>query len=186
MNTLIHIIVWSLLMLSGCGLSDTEKPNEFESYFKTKINGEIWSGDKPRAAFTYIEGDTLFQVFASKYDNELYPYNDNLGFSFFYENKKEVYSVLRKLQKHGKSTGALYLEKDGDAVIAWYYPIEDDINTFTVEIKTDEHGRRYAKGTFALKVVIDPDYDRPNNNKYRQQPDTVLITNGKYKVLLEE
>ena len=82
-------------------------------------------------------------------------------------------------------SGGFYSENDGDAVIARYYPEEAPGNTFTVEFGTDEEGREYAEGTFAMKVVVDPEYDKPNNNQYRQQPDTVLITNGRYRVLLE-
>jgi hypothetical protein len=186
MNRIINLFTWILLIMSGCGVTENESIPEFESYLKAEINGESWRGDSPRAAFTFIEDDSLFQVFASEFDSVLYPYNKHLGFTFFYEQEKNSYSVLRKNEKHGKSTGALYVEKDGDAVIAWYYPIKDSLNSFTTELKKDEFGRRYTEGSFALKVAVDPDYDRPNNNQYRQQPDTVLITAGKYKVLVEE
>lgn len=186
MNSLLNSIIWVLLLLSGCGVTENEIPPEFESYFKAEINGESWSGDSPRAAFTFIETDTLFQVFTSKYDSLLYPYQDKIGFSFFKTKEKSEYSVLLEMDKHERITGSYYVEKDGDAVIAWYYPVDDSVNSFTVEFKTDEYERSYAEGAFALKVVVDPDYDRPNNNQYRQQPDTVLITNGEYKVLLED
>ncbi|MFD2532827.1 hypothetical protein [Gracilimonas halophila] len=185
MNSL-HLVFCTFLILSGCGVTEQEALPAFESYFKAEINGEMWAGDARRSGFTYIEEDTLFQVFASKYDSLLYPYQDKIGFSFFYIKDKIEYSVLRHQDKHQRITGAYYVEKDGDAVIARYFPSDDDINSFTVQINQDEHGRRYAEGTFGLKVVVDPDYDRPKNNQYRQQPDTVLVTNGEYKVLLEE
>lgn len=42
-------------------------------------------------------------------------------------------------------------------------------------------------GTFAMKVLMDPMHDNKEpNNSFRQQPDTVLITNGEYRILLEE
>ncbi len=185
MNYAVYLLTWFFFLISGCGITEKEAPPEFESYFRAEINGDAWSGDAPRAGFTYIEQDTLFQVFASRYDTLLFPYRDKLSIGVYLEKKKNEYSVILESNKHNKMTGALYSELDGDAVIAWYYPEQASVNSFTVEFGTDEEGREFAKGTFAMKVVVDPNYDKPNNNQYRQRPDTVLITNGTYKVLLE-
>jgi len=37
-----------------------------------------------------------------------------------------------------------------------------------------------------MTVFIDPDYDNEYNNRFRQQPDTVCLTNGRFRMLLEE
>ncbi|MEO1023310.1 MAG: hypothetical protein AAFW89_12275 [Bacteroidota bacterium] len=191
MNSLLTINCILLLFLSsGCDLQEAPpavvqpEPN---GYMKAVINGESWSGDFPRTGFTFIEQDTLIQVFASQFDSVRYPYNDTIVFSYFYQAGAHSFSVLRKPDKHEQRTGGFYVENDGDAIIAWYYPIEDSVNTFTVEIKKDEENRVYAEGTFSMKVVIDPVYDNKEpNNTFRQQPDTVLITNGEYRIPLND
>lgn len=176
-----------IMLASGCKLFNSEKKEtepEVEQYFHAEINGQPWSGE-PRAAFTFTETDTILQVFATRFDSVKYPYNNHISFTLDYDPENTVYEVVRKYENSWIFGGAYY-ENDGDARIAVYEPIPTDSSYFTVKIKKIENGSELVTGAFAMTVVVDPDYDTAYNNQYRQQPDTVRITNGEFRVLLEE
>lgn len=83
-----------------------------------------------------------------------------------------------------RNVGGRFAEIDGDATIAHYKPIEDSLNYLNLKVeKADELS--ITIGTFAMKLVVDPAYNSEHNNKYRQHPDTVYITNGEFKVIIE-
>jgi len=194
MKFLFNSNLWLVLMISGCSVFETEPemsalitPEPF-GYFTAEINGELWEGDYPDGGFVYIEEDTLLQVFSDRIDSLRFPYMDEMTFSYFYTESMDgsQQSVIRTPTIHKRASGGFYSEADGDAVIAYYLPIEDSLNAFTVQIEQDEKGAYVATGTFEMKVVVESYYDTPHNNQYRQQPDTLRITNGAYKVKLRE
>lgn len=177
-----------ILLLSGCNLFDSGKKEtepEFEQYFNAEINGSIYKGT-PNAFLSNLGGLPWLNLFAMQYDSTKWPYAERIGFSIHFNSEKSKYGVIRKQEENGRSSGGYFTERDGDAIIARYEPIPDSVDTLTIQIGKDEEGRRFVTGTFAMTVVVDPGYDDEHNNRYRQQPDTVRITNGEFRVLLEE
>lgn len=173
-----------LALIISCGVTESEE-QEIEEYFKAHINGEPWAGGDPRAVLTLIETDTLFQIFASEYDSLIWPYNEHISLSMNFSKDITEYPIPKTEMNEWRTVGGMFTEIDGDAVIARYHPIEDSVNKLYVTVE-EEGGKKITTGSFAMKVVVDSTYNNVHNNKYRLHPDTLLITNGEFKVVVEE
>jgi len=68
---------------------------------------------------------------------------------------------------------------DGDVLEDTYF-IKEDGSTLTVDSYEDE--ARILKGTFDLKLYIDPD----EHNQKPENPDTIIFEGGKFEVYIEE
>ena len=80
--------------------------------------------------------------------------------------------------------GGRYSERDGDAPIAQYFPIESDIDRLVIHRGSSEFGP-FIFGEFSMVVVVDDnisDFGRRN----RRLPDTLRITNGQFRILLSQ
>lgn len=153
--------------------------------FTALLNEELWEG-RPRAGFVITtEGDTVLQVFATRYDSLLYPFNDGIIFNSQYSKFIYDYPVIQERLNNGSFLiGGFFSELSGDVSFANYYPVEHPNNHFSVEVGYDSLGVQRAYGTFAMKIVVEPGLSY-EANQLRQQPDTVYITDGKFDVIME-
>lgn len=193
-----------LLLLAGCGLlssnnedADTELPDWF--LFSAEINGEEFFGTPSvsglrtaHAGFTKMGNFDWLNIFGTEYDEEFYPYNQHIGFALIYDEETEIYSTKNVyIEEIARSTRGFYSESDGDASISSYEEIEDGEGYITVDIMELENPvtipfgngtetfHKKISGTFEMTVVR-----KSNPNPSTRQPDTLRITNGKYKLLL--
>jgi len=177
-----------ILLISGCDMFNTDKKEpepEVKQYFRAEVNGESWSG-VPRAVLSNLGDLPWFSLYAIGYDSTKWPYSEDIGFSIHFNSEESEYNVIREPEENGRTSGAYFVESDGDATIARYEPIPDSINTLIIHLEKMGNEKELVTGTFSMKVAIDPRYDNEYTNGYRQQPDTVRITNGEFRVLLEE
>lgn len=79
--------------------------------------------------------------------------------------------------------GGGYSEKDGDARISWYGSPGDDEGFITVEMDTLENEEVVVYGTFEMSVVVE---SRADPYSQRTGQDTLYITNGEYRLLLDD
>ena len=171
----------------GCGLFDSgesEEP-EFESEFQYQLNGEdYWS--EPFAGIFPTSTDSALDVFGVRFDSSSVPYLHQLSYRVILEEGRTSYSVLRVFQTEPpmQLVGGSFSERDGDAPIAQYFPIESDIDRLEIHRGSSEFGP-IVFGEFAMTVVVDDnisDFGRRN----RRLPDTLRITNGRFQILLSQ
>ena len=174
------------ILSSGCSIIENEQPKKFESYLKAEINGKLWKGDVSRAVISNVGGLEWLNLYSTEFDSMSYPYNTQISFTANFDFSKKEYKVVREQEENGRTSGGMLREMDGDAVIALYDPVFNELNHLSINLGIDEDHGRYVTGSFSMQVVVWDEYDYDENNNYRKQPDTVYITNGKYKVLLEE
>lgn len=187
---ILFLLIFGILMVSCDSfvneqetLTRRELPDN--GTFTALLNGEPWEG-RPRAGFVITtEGDTLLQVFSIRYDSLLYPFNDGIHFTVNYSELIHDYSVISQ-PEIGKTYYALsfFGELSGDVSFANYFPVEHPGNHFNVEVGYDSLGVQRARGTFAMKIVVQSGLSY-EANQLRQQPDTVYITNGTFDVIME-
>lgn len=180
-------------MLSGCELFNSDDPPvPFELVFTAEINGEPYNGAKSpyggASAGMTMQGDySYLQVFAYQYSEELYPYNEYIGISMAYEEGTTTYPTRRDtLYSNGEyliTTGGGYAENDGDARISRYNTLGDDDGFITVEMEELGDGRTAVSGTFEMRLIVD---SRADPYSHRVGQDTLHITNGEYRVLLDD
>lgn len=173
---------FGLLMIGlfvSCNVTDQEKV-KVEQYFKASINGESWSGE-PRAGITIIQGDTLLSVYAVEEESN----QQTISYRLMYNSETIDYPVLRTPVNEWNIVGGFISEMSVDLVIASYNAVEDPVNNLRVEIAKEEDGNMYALGNFAMKAIVDSSYQQ-RDNPSRQLPDTVLITDGEFKVRIED
>ena len=123
-------------------------------------------------------GTDWLGVLAFKLDSTRYPYVLNISFSHNYVETRTEYNIVRD---SADFSGASFTELDGDAIIARYNPIEDENNRLEILSDTLDSGKVVLVGSFAMKVVV-----YGGNNQYRQYPDTVVVTNGTFRIVLQQ
>lgn len=180
------------LLLSACSLfnSDTEK---FQSVFKAEILGDIYdisTLDEPYSNYSATlignASNSLLSVIGIIYDSENYPYRETIGFSISWVEEKIKYSSKLDSILIGDffiPTSGRYFEVDGDVSISSFYSTIDDQGSITVNIETLGDGREVVYGNFEFTVVAT---EPLNQFSRRFGQDTLHITNGEYRLLLDD
>ena len=188
-----HILLPLLVMLSGCRLFNSDDPPvPFEPVFTAEINGEPYDGTKPpyggAQAVMTMQGDYDFlTIFAYQYSEEWYPYNEYVGIHLIYEEGTTTYPTRKDTvqinEVYDLHPGGGYGENDGDAIISTYHTQGDDDGFITVGMEELGDGRTVVFGTFEMRVIVS---GRANQYSRRVGQDTLHITNGEYRVLLDD
>ena len=171
-------IVFLLLFISSCGLLDGKtKEEKIDEYFRAELNGKAVEFDDQLAIKGSRSPDWL-GVSGFKPDSMRYPYVLKISFSHNYVETRTEYNVVRDSTDF---SGASFTELDGDVIIARYNVIEDENNRLEILSDTLDSGKVVLVGSFAMKVVV-----YGGNNQYRQYPDTVVVTNGTFRIVLQQ
>lgn len=80
--------------------------------------------------------------------------------------------------------GGSYSERDGDAPIAQYFAIETSLNDLEIHQDSSEFGP-FTYGKFAMVAVVE-EHVTEFGKRNRRLPDTLRITNGRFRILLEQ
>ncbi len=191
-------IVYSLisihLLISSCNLFDAgSEKEEFEPTFKAEINGELFdislkeeSFKRFDAVLTNQANKSFLAIYADFYSMDLYPYREQVGFTLFWDQSIIEYDSKRDSTLIGQyylPSGGTYYEADGDALISTFNSPVNDQGIITVNIETLNDGRKFAFGNFEFSVVTRYPLNEPSQ---RIGQDTLKITNGEYRLLLDE
>ncbi len=181
-----------LLFLLSCSLLNSkEKNSEITPVFKAEINGDSFNGalfEESAIAGITTQGEySYLQVFGTQYSEENYPYNEFIGMSIIYVEGATTYltrqDTIQINDEFTRYTGGSFAESDGDAQISWYRTAGDGEGFITVETDTIKNGQVILYGTFEMTVVVD---SRADPFSRRADEDTLHITNGKYRLLLDD
>lgn len=189
---IIHILLPIFLLLLNCTLFNSNEKN-FEPTFRAEINGELYdisSKEEPfrrfDAVLTYQGNKSFLSIYADLYRTNLYPYREQIGFTLFWnENKTEYYSKRDSILigKYYLPLGGTYYEADGDALISTFYSPTDDDGFITVNIEKLNNDKEVVFGNFEYSVVTRYPLD---DYSQRIGQDTLHITNGEYRLLLDD
>lgn len=175
-----------------CLLSYTSQYTLTPCPLKCSNSREPYNGAKPpyggASAVMTMQGDYPYlQVFADQFSEELYPYHETIVISMIYEDVKTTYPTKRDTVETNEvdfiNPGGKYYESDGDARISSYHAPGDDDGYITVEMEEQGDGRTAVFGTFEMMVIVG---GRANDYSRRVGQDTLYITNGEYRVLLDD
>jgi len=187
---ILHLLIPFYLVFTGCNLFNTGNDQEkFEPTFRAEINGEIFDITQVKvplgrynAGLSTKGNSSILIISGIVFSEQCYPFNEVIFFSLEWE----------KYQKEGSDnfiSGLNFVEKgfyselDGDAMISSYsLPLQDNGN---VKVKVEElsDGREVVFGSFEFSVVVD---SRTDQFSQRVGQDTLHITNGEYRLLLDD
>ncbi|MBO6584652.1 MAG: hypothetical protein JJ953_00965 [Gracilimonas sp.] len=182
-------ILLIIIALGSCAIN-SEKEDHFEPIFKAEINGESFDGtdfeESAKASMTQ-QGDYHYLTIAAyQYNKNLFPYNEYIGISLIYQQSKNSFPTKKDTIKvneyYDRYPGGKYSESDGDAKISWYEAFDEN-GYITVEMKELENGEIVVYGTFEMKVAVQ---SRADQYSQRVNQDTLSITNGEYRLMLED
>jgi hypothetical protein len=163
--------------------------------FKAEIDGEVFDISsvqvplgRHQMGISDIENHEFLTFYGKIYEESLYPYNQIINLAVFLQNDEVVYSLAKKdtiyySENAFISSDAYYFEFDGDAFISNYRSIENDDGFITVAMDTLEGGEVVVFGTFEFTVAV---VSRTDEFSQRVNQDTLHITNGEYRMLLDD
>ncbi|MTI86365.1 MAG: hypothetical protein FH748_00195 [Balneolaceae bacterium] len=188
----IPFTVITIFILAGCNLfSPKEQEKSFEPTFTAEINGEPFDGSLfegfARAVISTQGEHHLLSIRGVEFSEELPSYNEIMGVSVLYEEGRQKYktrvdSVMYDEENY-MTDGGSYYEKDGDVTISTYKAFEDEEGFVTVEMEEQDNGETVVSGTFEMRVIVDY---RDDPYSQRADQDTLYITNGEYRLLLDD
>lgn len=181
--------LFPLLIISfiSCGITKSElETPDIEQYFKAEINGNAWvATTPPRGGLVMREGDSTITIGGEREWSENSFFHDLIVFSVIYDESKNNYPVERRQVKEFNAVGMLFIEEDYDVFITSYSPISDSTNFLSLNL-SNENDYTIAEGEFSAVFVIEESYiNNPYSQENRQYPDTIKVTNGQYRVLIE-
>jgi|GEM_PF-1971115 hypothetical protein len=191
MNHPIVYTVFLSILLGSCGLLPSNDEHKFEPIFTAEINGEPYDARSINAkldakAGLTKQGDYLyFNVFGNQWDSQFYPYKEYIGFSVNYNEGQTKYpSILDTVEAEGSLfLGGSYSEVNGDAIISRYEAKNDTQGQITVNFEPQKNGKTIVSGTFEMRVIVNR---RADQYSLRVNQDTLYITNGKYRLMLDD
>ena len=188
-NRVLHTLILLLFVFlsTSCGLFDSGEPDEpeFENEFWFELNEEPFWGE-PYALIFPTSADSALDFFGARLNSSDVPYLQKLSFRVILEEGQSTYSVLRELQSTPpmQLVGGFFSELDGDAPIAQYIPIVSDLNRLEINRGSSEFGP-IVFGEFSLAAVVEENVTE-FGQRNRSLPDTLRITNGRFRVLLSQ
>lgn len=195
MNRVYFLILFSIsFALLKCNLFDSGNEN-FEPTFKAEINGETFfdilkiSSDNTiyDAVITNQGSYAYLVVFAEIVDETAFPYTEQISFALAFEEDNMTYSSASSFIQIGelgdRRIGGSYYEINGDVLISAFYSPLDDNGVITVNIEELEEGRVAVFGNFEFTTVTN---EPLNQFSQRIGQDTLHITNGEYRLLLDD
>jgi len=191
---ILHLLIPLYLVFTGCNLFNTGNDQEkFEPTFRADINGEIFDITQVKvplgrynAVLSTQGAYSYLAVFASIFDIDFYPYKETISVSIFWIEEETVYSTKIDSMLIGDfylRTGAKYFEADGDAIISTYISSYTDTGFISVEFEKLSEERDVVFGNFEFTVIVD---SRTDQFSQRVGQDTLHITNGEYRLLLDD
>ena len=190
---IIHILLPMFLLLSNCTLFNSNEKN-FESTFKAEINGEKFDITETNeklvqviASISENEDISFLFIHGKMYNQNVYPFNEIIDIAVPWEESTKFHplgsdTVFFKSGFYWIKRG-MYSEWDGDARISNYITKPDNQGSFSVNIEELENGDRVVYGQFDFTVVME---DRGDELSQRIGQDTLHITNGEYRLLLDD
>ena len=176
----------------SCGLlGSKDKGSEIKPIFTAEINGEVFDGttyeESAKAGITLQGKYPYLSIVADQYSEEFYPNNEAIGINVIYTEGIKKYSTKKDTVKINEDfdrfLGGVYYESDGDASISWYASTANDEGYITIETDTMENGEVVIFGMFEMTVVVET---RADSYSHRVGQDTLYITNGEYRLLLDD
>jgi len=192
---ILHLLIPFYLVFTGCNLFNTGNDQEkFEPTFRAEINGEIFDITQVKvplgrynAVLSTQGAYSYLAVFGDFFSENLFPYKEQISFLLAYDaNKSKYSSALDSIQVDEFSyrrIGGLYYESDGDAPVSRYSSDVNDNGYIFVEIELLDNGEKVIYGTFEFIAIVDSRVDKYSQ---RVDQDTLHITNGEYRLLLDD
>tara|TARA_R100001198_G_C5189379_1_gene182662 strand:+ start:41 stop:622 length:582 start_codon:yes stop_codon:yes gene_type:complete len=184
-------IITIVIFLNSCGILPSNNEEKFEPVFTAEINGEPYdaraiNGKLTAKAVLTDQGEYLYlTIFGYEYDPQFYPYNEFVGFSMNYSEGISEYPAILDTITAGRNLylGGNYYEVNGDATISVYEAKNDTQGHVTVNFEPQKKGKTIVSGTFEMRVIVNR---RADQYSLRVNQDTLYITNGKYRLKLDD
>jgi hypothetical protein len=183
MKQLLYIF---FLLFSGCDLFNSGEEFEEPSfeYITATINGKDVVTKEPRGGiFNYavLDDGKVLQVNGYVQENKMAPHLFYVvAFQIIYSDSVSHYSVIPTGEAF--YSGGRITEWDYDVMTGRYFAFDDgEEHEITVFRDQTPEGREYLYGEFSYTVAV----AEPSHHPLRQLPDTVRVTNGKYRILLD-
>ena len=187
MKTTILLII---LLTNSCGLFENNQENDltFVDVFSFNLNGEAFFGE-PRAVTTTTDQFDQLVFSGVRLDSTKVPYGpylQRLVIGAILEDGRRQYPIIRSFQQEPPylAEGGFISERDGDAPIAQYNPIDSELNRLVIQ-KADSEFGPYIFGEFETIAVVEENVSE-FGHRNRRLPDTLHITNGRFRILLEQ
>ena len=170
------------VLLASCGLFGDDEEAEPSGYFTALLNGEPWRGE----ARGGINEASWLSIGAERHDSLSY-WLEELSFVLYFRGEDAYPLAPHDHPSTTRTFGALYVEADGDALIAAYDPTDSAANRMTITRFDSTEG--VMEGTFEVTLIVDPD-DRETEPlppgvpppMERRRPDTLRFTEGRFYV----
>ena len=184
-----------LLICSCTVFSSNSKKERFEPTFKAEINGELYDMNQfeshltlPIAGTTSANGVKTLQIFCYFYSKDLYPYKESISMNIVpWSDSSGVFRLDGDItyynQDHYWIRRGSYRESDGDAAISSFLTPKGDQGFVTVNKETLSDGREVVYGNFEY-IVVENYLNEEVSQRVGQ--DTLHITNGEYRLLLDD
>jgi len=190
----IHLLLPIYFILTSCSLFNPNKNDDFNTVFKAEINGELMdisTFDKDlitiSAGLSTANDITFLRISGNFYDEAYYPYREIIGVSVPWSGSSEIHTLDSDTVYYNQNfywiKRGMYFEADGDVSISSFYSTKDDQGVITVNIETLNDGRDVVFGNFEFSVVTS---EPLNQFSQRIGQDTLHITNGEYRLLLDD
>ncbi len=193
MNSL-NLLIPIYLILTSCSIFNNNNSEEFNPVFKAEITGEAF--DIISVSSDYVLYDavitnqgthTYLAVFADIIDETAFPYTQQISIAMVLIENKTTYSSATSFVSVGdlgeRRIGGSYYEINGDVLISTFTTPLDDEGSITVNIETLDDGSEVVYGDFEFSVVTT---EPLNQFSQRIGQDTLHITNGEYRLLLDD
>ncbi len=174
--------------IGGCGLfgAEEEEVERCETCFVSAyINDHSWqSQDVKGGQLPVLSGDerTLFDFCGVAREDV---YREHLCIAWLEDNAPTGNKNIAFIQEDGYSHGGRFDELDWDVIISSYDATADSTaNILNVESWDEE--RRIAEGSFEMLLTYKGTQDPLYGPSMRRYPDTLRITDGRFRVEMED
>lgn len=161
-------------VLLGCDLI-REEPPPSEWFLTLTLNGESWAANRFYHASITEGGASLG---GSSWDERADPYHQELAIAMD-ALTIGVQQPISWREVGPTLYGALFVESDGDAILGMSEAVEDGPVPSVATVTRFDTTAGVAEGTFQGTFVIDPIHA---NERYRQLPDTLVVTDGRFRL----
>ena len=185
------LILFAIIFISACNTTDSGKSKlQPDQFLQADINGERMvfrrnSDIQPLADLITDEGEDRLSI---SVDSISFPYVFFIGLSVFPpEGVYDTTYVIQDFIYNFEDAYANVAELDWDVFISQYKPVEGEENVLNIRNSIMDDGRMQVEGSFYMTMAWDTSYQNSGSVVVnRKFTDTLSITNGEFKAVVED